>query len=258
MVYDYVSAEAVIAQFINKTRLSDTTYADSTLEWLREAMNMMRIRNVLTPTHACIDVVDHIATLPCGIVMLDGVFHNGQRLRTGLGATDTRFKGWKRIESDTQSYFQSDTSMNAQDYELVRGADLKLTTSYSSEYYIPAPKHFQCSFSEGTIVVCYRKMPVDKKGYPLVPDEENIRQAIFWWLMASITLSGFKHQDSRMDFDYCERKFLRYKRKGLGAAKYWSVDKREAIHNLINNLIPPTGYYDMFFIGGETPKYVGL
>lgn len=263
MVYKYCSSEEVIADLISRTRMTDTTFADDILEWLKSGLNLMRVRNILQPDNIVLSAIDNIIELPCGLVNIDGIFYNNERLRLGLGVIDTRCAPLSTLKKDFQSYFTTDTTSagwtdNAQSYLLLRGDDLKLNTLTLSEndYYIPYPNHIQTSFKTGDIQLFYRKMAVDERGYPLVPDEENTKFALFWWIMGNLSLAGYKHNNPGMDWDYCENKFNIYAEAGRGVIKYWSTDKREAIKNLTCNLIPPQGYYERFFIGGEQPKSV--
>lgn len=263
MIYNYCSSAEVIADLISRTRMTDATFADDILEWLKSGLNMMRVRNMLQPDNRVLEIHDHVTKLPCGLVNIDGIFYNGQRLRLGTGVIDTRVSPFIKLKGDFDSYFTSDTTSdgytdNAQNYLLLRGDDLKLNTSLlcENDYYIPYPNHIQTSFEEGCIQLFFRKMPTDKDGYPLIPDEENTKFALFWWLMGNLALAGYKHNDPKMDWDYCEAKFTHYAREGKGIIKYWSTDKKEAVKNLTCNLIPPSGYYNTFFVGGEQPKYV--
>lgn len=264
MVYKYCSSDEVISQILRRTRLTDATYADDILEWLRDGLNLMRVRNMLVPSYKVLEVSQNITALPCGLITIDGIFYNNHRLRHGTGVIDTRIAPASKLEQTFDSYFTTDTTTdgwtkNEQSYLLARGDDIRPNAPVSQgDYYIPYPNHIQTSFSEGCVTIFYRKMPTDKKGFPLVPDEENTKFALFWWIMANLSLSGYKHNDPRMDFEYCESKYKRYAHKGKGIIKYWSVDKREAIMNLTVNLIPPQGYYDLFFVGGEQPKTVGF
>ena len=156
MIYSYISCEIVIADLISRTRLVDTTYADDLLVWLKDGINMLRLRQMMIPTYKCLEVRSHVTKLPCGLVFIDGIVYKGQRLRLGAGSTDVRIAKGNYFRDNYQSYFATDPSdpayQNIQDYKLVRGADLKPVTDYcTSEYYIPYPNHLQTSFEEGEL-----------------------------------------------------------------------------------------------------------
>jgi hypothetical protein len=263
MVFNYTSCEGIIAELISRTKMTDSTYADDLLVWIGQGLNMLRVITMLQPATKEVEIRGGVGELPCNLVYLDGIAYNGARLRQGTGIIDTRVckDGETLINEDFDSYFVSDPTdegyiNNSQDYRLIRGLDLKQASSYgsTSDYYLLFPNHIQTSFLEGTIVVFYRKMATDKRGYPLIPDDENIRFALFWWLMANLTFGGYKHADPKMDYDYCEAKFKHYGRLGKNKLKEWTIDRRQAVLEMTVSLIPPMGYYDSFFIGGEQAK----
>jgi hypothetical protein len=264
MVYKYTSCEPIIADLLGRIKMTDSNYADDLLIWLAQGLNMLRVYTMLQPAVCEIKIQSHTGELPCGLVNMDGIYYNGYRLRLGTGVIDTRVcKDSCKVKDDYDSYFVSDPTdegyiNNSQDYRLIRGLDLKHEpcNDGGADYYIPYPNHIQTSFKEGKVVLFYEKMATDKRGYPLIPEEENIRYALFWWLMAQLTLSGYKHADPSMDYSFCEAKFASYGRIGKNKMKYWSVDKRQAVLEMTVNLIPPHGYYERFFNGGEQPKSV--
>jgi hypothetical protein len=261
MVYKYTSCEPIIAELLAKTKITDSNFADDLLVWVGQGLAMLEVKTMLKPAVCVIKVNGHNGEFPCGLRVIDGLYYNGYRLRWGSGVIDTRICKEDTVKRDYDSYFVSDPTdegyiNNSQDYRLIRGLDLKLDSSdgCGSDFYIPYPNGFQTSFECGEVVLFYKKMETDKRGYPLIPEEENIRFALFWWLMAQMTFSGYKHADPKMDYDYCESKFTHYGTKGKRKMRYWSIDKRQAVLDLTVNLIPPQGYYDRFFIGGEQTK----
>lgn len=262
-IYRTTSAEVVIAQVLSKTKLTDMTYADDILVWLGEAINLLKTRSYLEPTHKILDSINNIVDLPCGLQKIDGVVYNGCRLRMGLGVTDARVMPLSYLNQSKLTTYFSDTSDPAyypgQEIELLRGADITAFTTVSpTDYYIPYPNHLQTSFNCGKIILFYRTIPTDNRGYPIIPDHEEYRLACFWYIMAWLSFSGYKHAESRMDFDYCMEKFEAHGKKAKYAARAWSMDKKEAYLNFSVNLIPPRGYYECFSINAEQPRPLNI
>lgn len=259
MVYDYTSSSVAIAMVLGRTRMSDQTYADDILDWLGEGVGFFRLRNALVPCTHKIEIHDHVGSLPCGIVFMDGLYYGGKRLPLGTGSIDTRAGNLKRFQSNFTTYFTNDVTdpawRNEQDFLLLRGADIKQITSCNpNAYYIPYPKHIQTSFKTGCVYCFYRKMPVDDKGYPLIPNEINAKMAIVWWILSQLTMTGYKLPVASMDYNFCMSEHLRYLADAKSLLKGWSTDKKEAVKNLIVKLIPPAGYYQRFGVGGELPN----
>ncbi len=262
MIYKSVSAKQVIAMIMKTTKLDDLTYADDIWDWLTEATKDLVKRTQMLPTHKFLEVKDFSTELPCDISQLDAVVYNGCRLRLGLGVNDTKVKVLDKSDESKTSIYFSDTDdpayKNQQDYLLVRGQDIKVSglPLSSVDYYVPTLDFLQLSFCEGCILILYRSRPLDKDGFPLIPDEFHCRQACFWYIMGRLALSGYKHNDPRMDYEYCEGKYEREAKRARGKMRYWSVDKREAVLQATVNLLPPQGYYESFMIGAEQPKYL--
>lgn len=259
MVYHYTSAKRVITQLLGITKMTDATYADDLLRWLGDGISMyLRMRQTLTPDHCIIEVEDHIGDLPCGLVFMDGLLYNGSRLRKGTGAIDTRIKSFRNVQKDYQSYFVTDPKLlaNEQDYKLLTGDAIRSAPEDSlGNYYIPFPNHIQTSFKCGCIQLFYRKITTDKEGYPMIPDDGNIRFGLVWFLMSQLSMSGYKHNNPEFNYAYCEDRCKEYMKKGIGTVRALSTDQKEALRQLTINLIPPRGYYENFGIGFEQPKY---
>lgn len=261
MIYDYSSSEEVVAELLSKTKLSDASYADDMLLWLKEAIGFFRVRNSLVPTFKPVEIEDHVGNLPCGLITIDAITYNGFRLPHGTGSTDVRVAKKAFIEQNTDvgTYFVSDTESNGytkneQSYLLVRGDDIKPALSRgfcSGDYYIPYPRHIQTSFESGCVMIYYRKYPTDKEGYPLIPSESNCKVSMFWYLMAMLTLSGYKHHNPGHDYSFCIGEHERYKKAARTIMKTWSTDEKESFKNMWVNLIPPVGYYEKFGIGAN-------
>lgn len=262
MVYKTTSLKPVIARVIRGTGLTDMTYADDILEWIGEGLNRMMIRWRLEKTHKVLEIKNHSAKLPCGLVSIAAVIHNGRRLRKGTSSIDVRVKSWRDVKGDIDSYFVTDTTikaedLNAQNYQLLRGDNIKqVDTQEGSPYYDLQYDHIKTSFCDGCVTICYTVSPVDKEGYPLVPDLEEARAALFWYVCSMLCFTGYKLPDASLDFKYCDAKATQYFRKAKNIIKNPSTDEKEAQVQLLNNLIPPSNYYQSFFIGGEQVKLV--
>ena len=55
---------------------------------------------------------------------------------------------------------------------------------------------------DGTVAtLVFQGMPVDERGYPVVPDNAAVRQAIMWWLARILVLQGVI---TKVTFNQCE------------------------------------------------------
>lgn len=263
MVYMTRSVDQVIARVIRTARLSDLTYADDILEWIREGMGRMLIRWRLDKLHQELTVANYTASLPCGLVSLAAVQYKGRRLRKSTSSVDIRCLKWRDVKNDINSYFLTDTTVqpedvNSQNITLLRGLNIEEVNQNleTSDFYDLQYNKIKTSFKEGCITIYFTKQPVDKNGYPMIPDLEEAESALFWYICAQLNFTGYKLPDNTLDFKYCDAKATEFFRKAKNIIKTQSEDEKESTLQMINNLIPPQNYYNTFFVGGEQRKYV--
>lgn len=261
MVYTTTSIKPVIGKILRNTRLQDMTYADDFIEWIGEGLNFMLVRWRLNQRTHVATIKNHSAPLPCGLQTLNGVIYQGARLRLGTGQIDVRVQPFT-AETDVSSYFQHDTEVtpedvNDQNYIMTRGLNVKQIQSIViNDFYQLQYNHIKTSFKEGEVVLLYRKLDTDSEGYPLIPDLEEAREGLFWYVCSRLVFTGYKLPDASMTFDYCDKKATYFLGQAKKIIKEQSTDEKESTLQLLNNLIPPSNYYETFFIGGEQRKYV--
>lgn len=263
MVYMTRSIYQTLARVIRTARLSDLTYADDMLEWAREGMGRLMIRWRLDKLHKEIEIKNHTGDLPCGLVSLAAVRYQGRRLRKSTSSVDIRCLKWHDVKNDVNSYFLTDTTVqpeavNSQNTILLRGLNIKELAQPldTGDYYDLQYNKIKTSFKEGCITIYFTKQPVDKDGYPMIPDLEEAEAALFWYICAQLCFTGYKLPDPNMDFRYCDAKATEFFRKAKNIIKTQSEDEKESTVQLLNNLIPPSNYYNTLFVGGEQRKYV--
>lgn len=250
-----------MGKILRDTRITDMTYADDFIEWIGEGLNRMLIRWRLDPKHMVLEIKNHEAKLPCGLVTLNGVIYNGQRLRRGASEVDVRIKSWNS-QTNVDSFFQLDPTVtpenvNDMDYRMVRGLNLQqITTVNQVDFYQLRYDYIKTSFKEGCIILLYRKMDTDKEGYPLVPDLQEARDALFWYVCSKLCFTGYRLPDPKMDFEYCDNKAELFFARAKKVIKAQSIDEKETAVQMLNNLIPPDNYYETFFQNAEQRKYV--
>ncbi len=254
-VYRTVSSKEVIGRFLRRTRITDSSFIDDIWEWLPEAMDKLKTRNQLDPKWAELTVVNHCVKLPCGLYSLDAVVYNGNRLREGssvasvhnMPSLNTNFN------SAVTSVYEPDTNITIENHLDVRvsGSDLQLATQFDhSEYYKLQLDYIQTSFEEGTIVVYFLKRPIDEQGYVLIPDNEDYKEALYWYLRMMVIEAGW--EDPLFTWDKCYDLFYNiHGPRAITDISYPSVDTIERIKQSTTRLIPAQHFYEDFFTNSE-------
>lgn len=61
----------------------------------------------------------------------------------------------------------------------------------TGQYYRESGSYIEMDVADGTEVsLQYQAMPIDTRGWPLVPDSAAVRQALMWFMVRNLTLRG--------------------------------------------------------------------
>jgi hypothetical protein len=221
-----------MTRVIRNCRLHDAVYADDIYEWIHEAVGRLEIKWRLPKKFKCITVTAHTAELPCELASIDAIIYNGCRLR--YGSTDLSPEAFPLTEinpTTLPSYFQTDPTdpayKNTQDFTLLRGVDLKQVdfTGYSAEFYQLEPGFIKTSFHDGEIYLFYKYRKMDKEGLPIIPNIEEAKEAIFWYVAGKLVFSGVQLPDPRIDYGYCDNQATKYLRLAKNHIKQMTNDQ---------------------------------
>lgn len=271
-----VSAKQVLARVIRALGYKlPSTYHDDILEWIAEGIGMTMVTNNLvtrsTGNLNCpgeVLIKNHCAPLPCGFISVKAVEdEQGRDLPEGGDITD--------ITSPTSIRHSTDNEARASVFEVnpfqhqtedglpvdepgtsipIFGQDLvpQTTTEKQRQYYKIEGNYIQTSFEEGYIKIHYNALPVCSEGYPLIPDSENLKQALEWHVIRRLIGSGYEHKV--FNYVFADNEFEKYANRAMNEISYPSIDSMERIKNSTVKLIPPTNYAEDFFVNSETPE----
>lgn len=274
--YRFVSGKEVIARVIRGLNYRlPSSYLDDLLEFVGEGLSQLAVTNSLVTTSTgnvdCpgeLVVRNHCVSLPCGFVSVLAVEDQyGRRLPEGSDTTDITnqsslrhiFPNESRPNTFNVDPYVHQTSSGPPDEEPEAavpyyGEDLtpNTTTTRSSHYYKIQGNYIQTSFEEGFIKLHYLTIPVDKEGYPLIPDNDTFKQALEWYVLKRLIGSGYQHPVFK--YEYCEQMFEKYAGRALNEISYYTPDGAAKLNRSFVRLIPPATLWDDFNISGEQPE----
>ena len=117
--------------------------------------------------------------------------------------------------------------------------------SCSPETYYTELGYINTSFCDGTIRVFFKALPVDADGFPLIPDNQDYKQAIYWYVRGMMIGAGYN--DKLVNYNNCEERFEKHAARALSQIKYPSVDKTAAMFNNSVRLIFNENAINSFF-----------
>lgn len=255
MLYSTRSSKAIIGRLIRNLRVTDSSYINDLSEWMDEALRKLETTKALLPEFVELHVKNHKVRMPCGIANIDAVVYQGSRLR--LGTAVTKVGHTPKILSNpgfgaVYTYNEQETIQNLQ-INRISGQDLYQVKNVGLqyEYYLIKLDYIQTSFCDGCIQLHYHKFATDDEGYPLVPDNDNYSEAIFWYLLAHMIMAGYEPNSKEFTYDYCINKFETYGRRGINEIKYWNIDEAEKVKQNTVRLVLPYSDYTDFSVGYE-------
>lgn len=287
-VHSWVSGKEIMARVIRALNGKlPAEYQDSILEWIPNAMKMMNtvhnVERTSTPNRGCAGELissNHTLCMPHGIVNLIAVEDEfGRRVPKGMDQTNlknippsTRFHSGSQnasnflprstnfqmdaIDTEGVNPYGIDSTQTAVPYD---GSDIKpLTSSNSALYYLINGPYMQTSDEIMFVKLHYDRILVDNEGYPMIPDNENYKQAATWFVIRELIAAGYEHKifKGESGWNHCDRHWRDRQRVALGEITYPSIDQMENLRRLVERIIPPRHFYDDFFIGGEQTQFI--
>lgn len=173
-----------------------------------------------------------INTIGDGIYVAQIVYH-----RVTLDAPDLYMVilNFNQVENATR------TASN----ESITTVELCCNLVYGAYTYYTEMDWINTSLCDGTIRIFYKALPTDEYGFPLIPDNEDYKEAIYWYVRGKMIGTGYK--DTVYDVKYCDEKFWHHAARAMGQIRYPSVDKVETWTEISTRLILPDDYFETFF-----------
>jgi hypothetical protein len=254
MIYKSCSIEQVIARIIRNTRINDVSYIQDMNEWIPEAMGLMKTQYQHVPTFQTINVDFHKAKLPCDLASLEAVIHNGVRVETTTALVRPRAKEQVLPTTDSTNVFTSTTVQETtpDGNHIVWNPSIVSTQTLldvksikkGEEWYNIELDYLNTSICEGPVTLYYLAIPTDENGLPLIPDNEDYKQALYYYVRAMMWGTGY--EDKLFNYETLMQRFEVHAARAMGQIRYPSVDMKEAQLQMRYYTLPEH-YWDRMF-----------
>lgn len=112
------------------------------------------------------------------------------------------------------------------------------------ETYYTELDYINTSFKCGKVILFYSALPTDDEGFPLIPDNGDYKEALYFFTRGKMIGRGFK--DNVFKWQDCNAMFEHHAARAIGQIKYPSVDQVESKLEM-TRLIMPDDMYEKFF-----------
>jgi len=283
MIFKYTSVKAVIARVIDDVGGKiPAHYMDSMLEWIPQGIRMLETKYQLEEnstgnyTESTEDVdphalytTNHVVPIPSAVVGLIAVEDMyGERVRLASSQvdfknqTDRYSTGTGGLVDARATNFQIDvfdhTGINPAEeiaYVTWNGSDIKQVNSGNlNATYKVQGNMIQTSMECMFIKLHYLSLPTDEEGFLMVPDVEEYKQALGFYVLRQLVGAGCKHPiwNGPPGWQFFDAQWEKYAARALGKIKYPTIDRMEKLRTgFAERLIPSREAYDDFFSGQE-------
>jgi hypothetical protein len=224
----YVSIENIISKVYRDLGMTENLNINDAIEWAGEAMELIGASVYLEDKVCPIEIRNYKGKLPCELHYI---------------VTSSGLEKDLDLESETDCELESDTFI-----------PMRYTTDAYHHWYCGQSDDHNCvsdmtysvnddyifvNFEEGKVLMAYKGMPVDDRGFPKIPDDIKFREAVaahMKWRLGFIQWMNGKLQQGAYQKLEQDRDWY------IGAAqtrdKMPSIDMAESLKNQWLRLIP--------------------
>lgn len=187
----FVSIKQIIAKVYRDLNLKEEDRFYDMIEWIAEAMEFISSPEYLQTKEVCLEIKQYKGELPCDLVEILQVKCGNNPLPLSTRHTvsknkDNGLNSFNTLNHPPYNQLAGDVTISGQD-----------TGSTLPNSYELVPGFIKTSFKEGEVTIFYKGILSDEEGYPLVPNEQNAKEALFWYCFSKMLIGGFEHPTIR-------------------------------------------------------------
>lgn len=215
-IYKNISSKYVIAKIYRDLGLDDSNYIYDFIEWFGEALDFIGSSSQFVLQNEDLVVADYKAPIPSNFVSLKQLQYNNPE-------NDC----WELIEYNPSNFFEIED--NCPNKNVVTEESFSLN-----------PNYILTSFETGDIKISYKSFPTDEEGFPLVPDNQYFKEALFWYCYKKMLLRGHAPRSQEMSYEYADHKWKFYCSGARNKANYPDISGYQRFREIWVGLLPST------------------
>lgn len=275
MIYRYIKCESVIAKIMADANMSDKDMRVTDMrEWIFEAVDDIGAPVQYVQKESGMDgepilkIQDYQVQMPCDLEFLTSVAWSNSPDGPWIPArsNEATFKDPKHSNIALDHKHHEPEQPRAEKIPTHRSVLLGINHSSAVEtaiqqYRTPEPTYFikpgwiVLNKNKGFVKLAYRSIATDERGYPLIPDLQSYKEAIYWYVMMKLSFPKFLNgtlggrvKYNFQTYQYLQQQWHHYRNKAYGEAMMPNEGEMMSIKNEWNKLIPDWAADDTLFI----------
>lgn len=222
MSIQHISSNAIIGTFIRDFNPQNLTFEIAAIEWIGEALDIMKLSTNSVHKHAKIVIDSSRTRIPCdveeilgiNVVSIDGANVNSNHFEV--------YNGNIPIEHISKS---------------ISNIDFK--------WYQVKQNFIHFKFETGIAYIYYLGIPVDECGYPLVPDDAKVSAALTWYILMKWLMQGNTHPV--FNYEMAEQRWINSYPAAQNSVKAVTPERMAKVLRNWTQLIPRINRHEDFF-----------
>jgi len=269
MAHKFISIRAVLSNLAS-TFPKDLWDEDTAIEWAAFALQSIGTYTQLEPKIAFVQLKNHRARLPQGLVKLEQVAFNAKRNVTEDSLAELKAE----LKIPTESYYEGFFTLTSRyHYVPMRKAtspfslqkeceDCDKIYPASLEYTILPNGCIHTSVNKGDICIAYLQYPVDENGDFLIPDRVTVIRAITYYVSMKIweLRMNMKEEGAYNMFNAYLDLWTTLATRSVGELLMPDIDTMQNIKDMTDRFFPASNRYFSFFgnlASMESPSFGG-
>jgi hypothetical protein len=216
-MYKSVSSHLLVSKVYRDFNIKYADWEVNAIEWIGDALRLIKAFSALKPCREKKAVSNYRVQLPCDLETLVTIVYQGCRLSPATRVNET----------------------------CVAMGDCNITVHPSHSYTLMRDGSISTTFESGEVVFHYVAMVVDCDGYPMIPDNQKMIEAIAWYCVRMILLRGYVHPIIK--FADANAMWERLYPRAKNSMIMLDRDRREAIHEIWTSMVKESHPADTYF-----------
>lgn len=218
----HISSAVVLAKVYRDFKPTASNWDIDAIEWIGDALGIMQL-SIGTVKRSCnATVKNYKCKLPCTVDSLNFITDSNNCLINPINSHVLIDKAKQYYENKV-----GDIINEAQSHYQLNGNFV----------------HF--SFSDGDITFHYNSLPVDEDGFPMIPKDSMILQAISWYIVRALCLRGMVHPV--VTFPMANQLWEEYYPRAQNRSKRMTPEQRSMFSKSWLSIVPNLSRRETFY-----------
>jgi len=236
-----ISSNALIAELYQDFHIANSEWVHKAKRWVARGVEVMELSGYFEKTTKWQDVEEYSAPLPCDLRVLCVVLveanvvsdsYNAAAIATAPAANSTDEDG-----NTIEATYNENTSLLRLPLSnsLVIGQPFQALSPHQEARGYINMFRLHTNFETGRVMYVYYRPPLDKEGFPMIPDFGLSLEALNYWIIYKLSIGGYKHPV--IDFQTAWNMWNQLYPQAKNKINYPSLEEMQSFTKMINNPI---------------------